>query len=175
MTRRLYDIAGAVLALEDLLLETGGEWTPEVEELFAEVEGSLESKVDSYAALIREWELDAEKWKAEEARISGHRRARENAAKRLKERLLEALTIAGRDKLETPRFKVAIQRTAPGAEILVDAAAIPDELVRVIPETREANKVAILAALKGSDGELKNESGEVIARLLPGNPYVRIR
>ena len=107
-SRRLYEIAGDVLALEDLLLESGGEWTPEAEALYNEVEGSLESKVDGYAALIREWEADAEKWKAEEQRVAGHRKARENAAARLKARLLESLQQIGRDKVETPDRKSVV-------------------------------------------------------------------
>ena len=175
MTRRLYDIAGDVLALEELLLESGGEWTPEVEELFAEVEGSLESKCDAYAALIREWELDAEKWKAEEARCAAHRRARENAAARLKARLVGVLIAIGRDKVEGERFKVAVQRSAPTAEVVADVSALPDTMVRVIPESRVADKGAILAALKAGNGDLLDDSGTVLATLRPGTPYLRIR
>ena len=167
-SRRLYEIAGDVLALEDLLLESGGEWTPEAEALYNEVEGSLESKVDGYAALIREWEADAEKWKAEEQRVAGHRKARENAAARLKARLLESLQQIGRDKVETPRFKIAVQRSAPSVEVLVEADALPMEYQRVIPESRVADKKALLEALK-SGAEIDG------ARLTEGTAYVRIR
>ena len=62
-SRRLFQIGQDYLALEELLLESGGEVTPEVEELMAEVQGSLEQKVEGYCSLIKEWEGDAAKWK----------------------------------------------------------------------------------------------------------------
>jgi len=177
-TRRLYEIAGDVLAMEDLLLETGGEWTPEVEALFAEVEGSLESKVDSYAALIREFELDAEKWKAEEERVAAHRKARDNAAKRLKARLVEELVRIGREKVETDRFKVAVQRGPSSVEVLVDPALLPSQYRREIPATIEADKTALRAALKMADDPNTTAllvDGLELARLIPGSPFLRVR
>lgn len=167
--RRLHDIAGDVLALEDLLLEGGGEWTPEVEALFNEVHGSLESKVDGYAALIQEWTLDAEKWKAEEARVAGHRKARENAAKRLKDRLCQELLFMGVPKVETGRFKVAVQRAAPSVAVLVPASELPAEYRREIPATCEADKKALADALKAG----VDLAG--IAQLNEGTPFVRVR
>jgi hypothetical protein len=169
MTRRLHDIAGDVLALEDLLLETGGEWTPEVEALFAEVEGSLESKVDGYAALIAEWTLDAEKWKAEEARVAGHRKARENAARRLKDRLCQEMLFMGRPKVETERFKVAVQYGPATVAVLVPATELPEEYRREIPASVEPDKKALADALKGG----KELPG--VAELIPGSPHVRVR
>lgn len=176
MSRRLYEITGDVLALESLLLESGGEWTPEAEALFAEVEGSLETKVDGYASLIREWELDAEKWKAEEERVALHRKARENAAKRLKARLVEQLVAMGREKVETERFKVAVQRAPSSVEVLVDAAILPPQFRREIPATIEADKTALRAALKLADDPTDlTVDGLAIARLNPGSPYLRVR
>lgn len=176
-TRRLHEIAGDVQAMEELLLEMGGEWTEEVEALFAEVEGSLEQKVDSYSALIREWELDAEKWKAEEQRVAAHRKAREKAAERLKTRLCEYLVQMKRDKVEGARFKVGVQRAASVVEVLCPADKLPDGFKRVVPATVEPDKRAIAAALQHG-GELVIGDGkarEVLARMVPGSLYVRIR
>lgn len=178
MSRRLYEITGDVLALESLLLETGGEWNEEVEALYREVEGSLESKVDGYASLIREWELDAEKWKAEEERVAAHRKARENAAKRLKTRLVEELVTMGREKVETDRFKVAVQRAPSSVEVLVDPVLLPSQFRREIPATIEADKTALRAALKLADDPADNAltiDGVTLARLNPGTPYLRVR
>ena len=168
-TRRLYEIGADFLALEELLLESGGEWTPDVEALLLENEGNLEAKVDGYAALIREWEADAAKWKEEEARVAGHRKARENAAARLKERLVEQLVAIDRLKVETPRFKVAIQRAAPSVELLVHAEELPERFRRTITTT-SADKVGLKAALLEGDLELVDR-----AILAPGSPFLRIR
>lgn len=169
IARRLHEITADFLALEDLLLESGGEWTPEVEALVAEMEGNLEAKVDGYAALIREWEADAEKWKAEEQRVAAHRKARENAAAALKARLCDAMVTLGREKVETDRFKVAVQRAAPSVVVLVEPEALPEPFRRVIPATVSADKKALADALKAG------EDLAGVAELAPGTAYVRIR
>lgn len=169
IARRLHEITADFLALEDLLLESGGEWTPEVEALVAELDANLEGKVDGYAALIREWDADAEKWKAEEQRCAAHRKARENAAARLKDRLCQELVTMGREKVETPRFKVAVQRAAPSVTLLVEADQLPALYQRVIPQTVSADKKAIADALKAG------EDLAGIAEFTEGTAYVRIR
>lgn len=169
IARRLHEITADFLALEDLLLETGGEWTPEVEALFAENQGNLDAKVDGYAALIREWDADAEKWRVEEQRCAAHRKARENAATRLKARLCEELVRMDVLKVETPRFKVAVQRSAPSVEVLVAPEALPAPYQRVIPATVSADKKALLDALKAG------EDLTGLAALTEGTAYVRIR
>lgn len=169
VSRRLHEIGADFLALEDLLLESGGEWTPEVEELIAELQGDLASKVDGYAALIREWEADAEKWKAEESRVASHRKARENAARRLKVRLTEQMVAIDQLKVETPRFKVAVQRSAAGVEVTCSTDKLPERFRRVIPESVQPDKKAIAAALKAGE-----DLGDV-AHATEGTPYVRIR
>jgi hypothetical protein len=181
--RRLYDIAEDFAALEAMLLETGGEWTPEVEQAFAALGGELATRVDGYAALIREWELDAEKWKAEEERVAAHRKARENAARRLKTRLCEHLVAMGQEKVAGVRFSVAVQRAAPSVEVLVAPEELPVEFQRTIPAKVEADKKALLDAAKAAGGELVRQDGEEgdfvivtpLARLVPGTPFVRIR
>lgn len=169
MSRRLHEIGNDFLALEDLLLESGGEWTPEVEDLVAEMDQNLEAKVDGYAALIAEWDADAEKWKAEEQRVAAHRKARENAAARLKARLCEELVRIDRLKVDTPRFKVAVQHAAPSVEVLVAPDALPAQYQRVVPATINADKKALGDALKAGI----DLAG--IAELRPGPSYVRIR
>lgn len=169
IARRLFEITADFEAMEELLLEAGGEVTPEVEALLAEMEANLEGKADGYAALIREWEADAAKWKEEEQRCAGHRKARENAAANLKVRLCEAMVRLGRDKLFTDRFKIGVQRSAGSVEVLVDPALLPEPYRRVIPETVTADKKALADALRAG------EDLGGLAELRPGTPYLRIR
>lgn len=176
MTRRLHEITADFLALEDLLLESGGEFTPEVEALFAENGANLQDKVDGYVALISEWEAQSQVWKAEEVRVATHRKTLENAAARLKARLVGELVAMDRLKVETPRFKVAVQRAASTVEVLVDASVLPPQFRREIPATIEADKTALRAALKLADDQSElTVDGLTLARLNPGSPYLMVR
>lgn len=153
MNRRLHEVTADCLALEALLLENGGEWSPEVEELIQEMQGNKETKVDGYAALIRDWESDADRWGEEEKRVAARRKALENAAARLKARLAEQLTAMGDTEVITPRFKVALQANAPNVEVLVGVDRLPKEFVREIPPVpakMEVDRAAILEALKSA-------------------------
>jgi hypothetical protein len=134
--------------------------------------------VDGYAALIGEWEADAAKWKAEEQRVAAHRKTLENAAARLKARLVGELVAIGCEKVETERFKVAVQRAASTVEVLVDPAILPAQFRREIPATVEADKAALRTAFKMADDPTANlltVDGVELARLNPGMPYLRVR
>lgn len=171
MSRRLHEITADMLALEELLLESGGEFTPEVEALIAEMEGNLEAKATGYASLIREWEADAKKWKAEADRCAAHRKARENAAERLKERLRTELERMGRSEVEAGLFKIAVQGNPVQARVLVAPDALPGPMRRDIPEQVvaarcEANTDSILQALKAAMPEKPKKADDAtLARL----------
>lgn len=174
--RRLHEIRADFLALEELLLEAGGEITPEAEELMGEMASNLEAKVDGYAALIAEWEAEAEKWAAEEARVAGHRKALGNAAKRLKGRLVGELVAMDRLAVDTDRFRVRVQYAAPTVLVSVTPEELPPAYRREIPATVAAEKADLLRAAKACpDGILRDESGREIASLVAGTPFLRIR
>ena len=52
---RLHTIADDCLALEEMLLEGGGEVTPELEAWMAENAEHLTEKIDGYGTLLKEW------------------------------------------------------------------------------------------------------------------------
>jgi len=172
VSRRLHEITADFVALEELLLEAGGELTPEIEAWMAENAWNLDTKVDGYAALIHEWTADAEKWKAEEERCAGHRKARTNAAQRLKDRLCEELVRMDRLKVETPRFKVAVQRSAPSVEVCAAVELLPEAFRRSVT-TVTADKTALKDALTA--GGPITVDGVVVARLTAGTAFLRIR
>lgn len=169
MSRRLHEIAGDFLALEELLMESGGEVTEEIETWMAENTLSLETKVDGYAALIAEWTADAEKWKTEAQRNSAHAKTLENSADKLKGRLVEQLVALDRLKVETDRFKVAVQRSAGKVELLVNADQLPAEYLTTTTTTA-VNKAAIKQGLV--DGI---ESLVGLAQMTEGTAFLRIR
>lgn len=175
ITRRLYDIAADDAALEELMLDAGGEITPEAEALIAEHLANLEGKSDTYAGMIAEWDADAKKFMEEAARLAYNAKCRQNASARLKARLCEAMGMMGRDKIVGARFTVARQANPRGVQVLVEVDELPEWMVRVIPESREADKKGILAKMKELGVDVMDAGGLEVARLTDPSFHLRIR
>lgn len=141
----------------------------------------LKAKVDGYCALVRHREATAKARKEEADRLLALAQADTNAARSLKERLQLFMTCHGLERLETPRFKVAVVRNGgvPPMELLVDPEALPPEYQRV---TIAADTAAIRAELEaGHEPSLPwtTDDGEVecrpIARLGERGYSLRVR
>src|SRR5262249_17841636 len=137
----LFQIADEISALHDLLTDCGGE-LPDAEseaaidEWLAETNAALETKVDSYCGLIREFEARSEAREIEAKRLMASAGADGNQAKRLKDRLKAFFEICGIKKLETPRFRVSIQANGGALPLLIpsdwddDPAEAPEAFQR---------------------------------------------
>ena len=151
MNRTLLEITEDLQALDDLLIEAGGDVTgveATVDAWLAELERDLKGKVDNYAALITATIARAEVRKAEADRL--YRRAKVDAgnARFLRERLKFALEQRGISKLETDRYRVGVSKVGGAAPVIIaDPAALPADFVRVT-EVRQADKDAIRKALQ---------------------------
>ena len=168
--RRLYDITEDLRALEDLLVETGGDISdPEVasavDAWFSELQTDLEGKVDGYAALIRMMETRAEVRKTEAKRMADLQRADENAAHRLKSRLQEHLDVLGIARVDTPHFTVSVQNAGGKVKLDVhDEEAVPQEFQRertIIELDKEAIREALEAG-REVPGAVLMERGRVL-------------
>lgn len=122
-TPTLYQIADDLRALGDLLAETHGVVSAESEAAFAaferEIETDLVAKVDAYCALIREMEQRASVRLVESTRLRKLADSDNAAADRLRERLRLTLEMIGAPKVNTPRFRVAVQRNGGAAPLQV--------------------------------------------------------
>lgn len=118
----LYELTAEMAAIEDELYESGGELTPELEQVLTETEESLSRKVDSYNALVQKLGAMAESAKKEAERLTKLKKTAENAQKRLKERLLWHMNMFGLKKLEGKLCKMSIRSTQ--ALEVDDAAAL---------------------------------------------------
>ena len=119
------------------------------------------------------WDADAEKWKAESARCAGHAKARANAAATLKARLMDQLIAVDQLKVEGPRFKVAVQRSAASLELLVPVDQLPKQFQQTIPAQVVADKEAIRIHLK-EGGTISAPDGTHAVQLVT-NLHLRIR
>lgn len=161
-TRTLYEISADLSALEDLLLDAGGE-LPDgaaeaaIDSWFEELGQARDAKVDRYCQLIRNLEArsefrrgEAEPFLTEANRLFDRARVDTNAIARLKGRLLAFFDRHAIRTLETDRFRVTAA-TNGGVQPLTitePPEAIPDEFVEL---RREPLKAAIRRALEAGE------------------------
>jgi outer membrane murein-binding lipoprotein Lpp len=142
----LYELGVQWQQLEDVLVESGGEWTEEVEAYFAAL-GQLEgAKVDAYAHVVRGISAYADALKAEESALRDKRKAAEHAIERLKARLLDYMRERDVRELRGTTWKAAIQRN--GGLRPMELLVAPEELPEAFQLRRvEPNWPAIRAAV----------------------------
>lgn len=131
--RTIFNIADDILALEDLLERTGGDVSdPEAE---AQIDAFMrtlaedkERKIDNYCALIKFREATAKARKEEAARLARLATTDERTVERLKSLLKWFMETTNDPKIETPRFKVRIQRNGgrPPLNVSVSFDALPE-------------------------------------------------
>ena len=166
---KLFEIGEQFDALERLLVESGGEVTPEVEAWLAEY-GDLEAdKLDGYAMFIRSLEHEAEGYKNVAAEFAAKRSARENAIKRLKDRLKQYMELRGTTQIKGKMYTAALNKNGGKPPVIVEVAPeqLPADFVKV---TVEPNNEAIRAALVAGAGSLTG-----LAHLGEVGTHVKIR
>lgn len=95
---RLYELAPEYSRIMDAVSACDGELSPEVEQALADLEGSIDQKVDGLCRLYQELEGDAEKAHAEATRLAKLAGVRTNAADAVKKYLKDCLEKAGLKK-----------------------------------------------------------------------------
>lgn len=123
----------------------------------------VENKIESYCAVIRQLQGEAELYKAEADRIYKKQKSTQNAVDRLKNSLFMFLKATGQSKAKAGIFNVAVS-TSQSVNV-TDEKKIPSEYL--IEQAPKVDKAGIRKALK---------DGAVIAGVeLVTNEGVRIR
>lgn len=174
--RTLLNIADDMVALDNLLEETGGDVTdPEVEaaidSFMAELQTDLDNKTDNYCGLIRQKELLAACRKEEAERLRMAAKAEENQAKYLKDRLKLVLEFLGVKK--AGKVRTASVCNNGGKQPLImppvtDPDMIPERFRKVISQV-VVDEDKVREAL---------EAGEDLgsfAQLAPRGTHLRIK
>lgn len=163
----LYQLDDQLAEIEDALLDAGGEIDDDLDAKLDELLDARDDKVDGYIAIIRTYEATATAFKEEEQRLAANRRAAENAAKRLKARLLDSMRQHGETEIKGRLGKAKVQRsgTRP-VVVLCDLEDLPEDLVR---RTAAPDLAAIKDALKEGTADMTQ-----IAEFGPASEYVRI-
>ena len=140
----LYNICAEQLRINEMLEESGGEVTPEIEEALVLNEENFSIKVDGYLQSIAKYS-DAEELIANEIkRLSALKKTAANIKENLKKRLANGMEIMGYDKLDLGLHKLSFRSST--AVNITDECLIPAEYI--IVETK-VDKVKIKDALKG--------------------------
>jgi hypothetical protein len=113
LKRTLYDIGSDLMALEDLLAETGGdisdpEVMAQVDAWFESIQKDQANKVENYCHLISDLLARAEARKVEAQRMSNLAKTSANSAASLKKRLQAYMEVTKQKKIETPLYKLSI-------------------------------------------------------------------
>lgn len=129
--KTLFEISEEMTFIDAFLMDTGGDVTDEqveaeIDKWLSELGNERDAKIDNYCALIKEYEAKAEARSKEAARIADLGRVDQNAADRLKARLLFFFQAHKIDKIETLRFKVGRQKNGGALAIILDEAVALD-------------------------------------------------
>jgi hypothetical protein len=147
---KLYERTEALAIIEQLLVETDGELTPEIEQLMEEANLSFAEKAVSVAVKITEFEATAAAVETEAKRLAARAKSFASKAESLRSYLRVQLQLANLKKVEDPRFTIALRENPPRVAALLcepDAIAQGDtmpaeELVACITHTPEVTTPA---------------------------------
>lgn len=134
----LYEISEDLQAIEELLVEQGGDvGTPADEDVvmswLEDSQGRLDQKLENYGKLIREFEARAKARLEESKRLKARATVDANAAQNLKERLMWFLESRGTKKAETASFKFTVRKNGGRAPLIYDANDVPPEYMMNFP------------------------------------------
>ena len=142
----IYNIGAEQLRINEMLEETGGELTPEIEEALVLNEQNFAVKVDGYINTIAKY-TDIEDAIANEIkRLSALKKTASNIKTNLKERLAYGMDMMGYDKLDLGLHKLSFRNST--AVNVTDETHIPAEYI--IVETK-VDKMKLKEALKNGE------------------------
>lgn len=111
------------------------------------LDGDIEAKADQIAYIIRQLDGDEEMLKKEEQRLRARRESIARNRQRLKENLMEAMRITGKEKFKTKFNSFGIRKAGGKAPLILDTA--PENLPERFQEIKiEADTDAIRGYLE---------------------------
>lgn len=150
----LYELTSEHRLICDAIEEAGGEITPEIEAMLAINEENFVSKAEGYAEIIAKYTILAENAKTRKAQCERVQRIAENAVKRMKERIAQAMEEYNLTKVEVGMHKLSF-RTSQAVEI-TDEAKIPNDYIKVATSVdKKKLRDDLLAGVVVEGAELK--------------------
>lgn len=182
---KLYEIASDLQQVEEILADLVDSEVEEREELEQTLKDTLESlemafedKIENVYKLMKSFEGEAKMYKDEKDRLAKLEQASRNKAERLKQYIIDSMTLAGIDyknkrKVETSIGKLGFQKNPPTVEIL-DEELIPYEYISRIE--RHYDKRALTKLAKEQVGDVEEVELEKLGIKYVNNRFhLRVR
>lgn len=152
----LYELTSEHHLIMDAIEEAGGEITPEIEAMLAINEDNFLTKAEGYAEIIAKYTILAENAKARKSQCERVQRVAENAVKRMKERIAQAMEEYNLPKVEIGMHKLSF-RTSQAVEI-TDETKIPNDYIKVATSVdKKKLRDDLLAGVVVEGAELKTK------------------
>jgi hypothetical protein len=146
--KSLYEITTSYQQLADLLLEQGGEMTPEQESRLMITEKELSIKAENYVKVIKTFDAENIAIDEEIKRLQGLKKSRVTAKKRLVNALDNALQMFGYNSLKVGLFNLSY-RKSESVKITVSAEKLPKNCQTI--EIKPISKVELKQKLKAGE------------------------
>jgi hypothetical protein len=171
----LYDIAQDHREIIDILIQTDGELTPELESQLDSILRGGKDKIDAAAAVWRRLVAEGKMVKEEEGRLKIRREAIARDADNLRSRMLIVIDEVFSGKLKTPFTSVWSQTTPPTVQFNVAPDADLGSIGKAYP-----GLVRVKQELDLSELQRRHKAGESIpdavsAEDKPGTHFLQIR
>lgn len=144
-------------ALDALIAMDEGELTATAEQLWAELEGAIDEKIERWALWTKRQDALADAIKVESDRLAARRTAIKNAIERSRAELQRQMEAAGKDKVKGVLCTVSLQANPAKVVGELDETALADiyaddtRLVRFVPATFALDRKAVLDAHKAGE------------------------
>jgi hypothetical protein len=176
----LYELTDQFRQLEEELIASSGEWTPDVEAAFLALGDLEKDRIDAYASLCRSQDAYQLALKGEETALREKRKISENLVARLRARLQEYLELRDVKEIRGNIWRATIQ--ANGGKRSLTLIASPEQLPpefqvhRIEPDTAKLREVAESQAT-GNDADpvVLTLDGVEAARLEARGHSIRFR
>lgn len=172
---KLYDIPFEAAQIEQQLIESEGELTPELEKQIDEFLRAGKDKIEAAAMVVRTLEMESDACKSEAKRLQDRCNSLGRNADRLKSLILGALDSAFSGKVKTPLFTIWGQTSAPSISIEFTPDCETEEFAKSYPwavkQTIELRKRELIEAIKSG----KEVPSGVMYSEAPGTRFLRIK
>ena len=149
---KLYELTERYRVIEGMF-ESDLVTKEEVQTSLDDIKEQIDDKVENIAKIVLSFKANIEAIKAEEERLANRRSGMISSMEWLKNYLLNAMMSSRTYKVKRDLLTVSVTDNLPSVEV-IDLDMIPAEYRRVIPETWQPDKKAIVEHFK--------ETGEII-------------
>lgn len=144
--RKLYEIRDDILlAIESMISGEESDISPKIE--LEDLDIEAREKIRNCFYVIQRLKAEIAEAEIVAKQAQAYKSIREKAVDRIEADIKITMEVMGLDKINEPDHRITLGKPREKVEI-VDESLIPSTYLRVIPEKREPDKVAILTALK---------------------------